>query len=331
MHAVIEATDSNFNHYWSELFANDPLQNPFYSPQTRACLNKTRSDLGFINRSFVIIDSDKPVFACSLTMHIDDSGKKCLGYFGFEASTHVNRMSMESTSNNFRPESVFLLQQHINQLIEEIQPDSLEYLDPVSCGMMSPVTQVLLEKGARPIVQTAKIIDLSKSLPELQRNIHKPKRALIYWGQRHLVLERISGASFEDTAAQSLAHIFDEAITSGTSPCSSLQTYEQLIRQDKAFLVQGTRAGKTESCALFLHADRTCHFVFGSSLPQSEERPLLHALIWEAIQYSKKIGCTQFEIGRMAKTDDVKSSRTQLLNDFGADSQTRLKLCLIAN
>ena len=39
------------------------------------------------------------------------------------------------------------------QLIEEIQPDAIDYLEPVSCGFMSPVTQVLLEKRVIPILQ----------------------------------------------------------------------------------------------------------------------------------------------------------------------------------
>tara|TARA_B110000483_G_scaffold118943_1_gene143742 strand:- start:628 stop:795 length:168 start_codon:yes stop_codon:yes gene_type:complete len=38
------------------------------------------------------------------------------------------------------------------QLIEEIQPHAIDSLDPVSCGVMSPFSQVLLEKRATPIV-----------------------------------------------------------------------------------------------------------------------------------------------------------------------------------
>jgi hypothetical protein len=328
--AVIEATDSSFNHYWSELFANDPLQSAIYSPHTRACLGNTPPDLGFVNRSFVIVYQNQPVFACSLTMHIDDGGKKRLGYFGFEASTHINRQSMESSSNNFQPEAVFLLQRHINALIEEIKPDSLDYLDPVSCGLMSPVTQVLLEKGAQPILQTAKIINLSHSFSTLHRNLQKSMRAMIHWGRRNLGIRLVSSENFDTDAATALHQIYNAAIASGQEPCSSQSTYETLIRQDKAFLVEGRRGNVPVSAALFLYADCTCHFILGSALSQTTVRPLLHALIWEAVQHSKRIGCMQFEMGRLGKSEPEDSARAKLLNGFGADSQTRLKLRLVS-
>lgn len=120
---MIEVTDSNFKHYWSELFDNDPLQNPLYSPNRYEQVNPAQAESSFIDRSFVVIAENKPVFACSLTVHTDNSGRKCLGYFGLEASTHVNRQTMQALSNNFKPEAVELLQHHINRLIDEIQPN----------------------------------------------------------------------------------------------------------------------------------------------------------------------------------------------------------------
>lgn len=330
MHAVIEVTDLNFKQYWSELFDNDPLQNPFYSQHTSEQTPRNQTDTSFIDRSFVVIAESKPVFACSLTMHTDESGRKCLGYFGLEASTHVNRQSMQSSSNNFRLEAVQLLQHHINRLIDEIKPNLLEYLDPVSCGIMSPVTQVLLEKGARPIVQTAKIIDLTLSEHALKRKIRKSQRSMIHWGQCNLGIRVASGQQFSAADAQSLSRIFDEAVATGDSPFSSLERYEQLIRQGKAFMMQGTYAEQPVASALFVHTARTCHFVFGSRAGDAPDRPMMPALIWSAMQHSKSLGCAMFEMGRLAHSDSIKSERTKLLNSFGGDSQTRLKVCLAA-
>ena len=76
-----------------------------------------------------------------------------IGYVGREASCHMNQATMQASSNSFRPEAIRLLQERINQLIEEIQPDAIDYLELVSCGFMPPVTQVLLEKRVIPILQ----------------------------------------------------------------------------------------------------------------------------------------------------------------------------------
>lgn len=330
MHTIVTTTDSEFNRYWSELYANDPLQNPFYSSHSRACLNELESALNFVNHSFVVAASGRPVFACSLTSHIDEKGRTCLGYFGFEASTHINRLSMQALTNNFEAAAVALLQQHIGQLIEEIQPDLLEYLDPVSCGLISPVTQVLLERGAEPVIQTAKVIDLSQSQQVLERNVRRRRRGMIRWGQRNLAIDIASGERFDAAALSALAVIFKEALAIGTSPCSSLSFYEYLLRRNKAFLVLGTQGGVPAVSALFLHADCTCHFVFGSAVSQDSERAMLDAIVWEAIQHSKQLGCMRFEIGRLAKTESANSARAKFLNGFGADSQTCMRLRLVA-
>ena len=76
-----------------------------------------------------------------------------IGYVGREASCYMNQATMQVSSNSFRPEAIRLLQERTNQLIEAIQPDAIDYLEPVSCGFMSPVTQVLLEKRVIPILQ----------------------------------------------------------------------------------------------------------------------------------------------------------------------------------
>ncbi len=326
VHAVIEVTDSDFKHYWSELFENDPLQNPLYSPNRYEQVSPAQAEISFTDRSFVVVAEHQPVFACSLTVHTDYCGRKCFGYFGLEASTHINRQSMQGASNNFKPEAVELLQHHINRLIDENQPNLLEYLDPVSCGVMSPVTQVLLEKGAKPIVQTAKIIDLTLSEHALKRKLCKSQRCKITWGQRNLVIRVASGEHFSESDAWSLSRLFDAAMATGDSPYSSRESYEQLIRQNKAFLLQGYYANEAAASALFVHTARTCHFVYGFS--DFSERPIMSALIWSALQHSKKLGCELFEMGRPARTSASKSDRSKFLNSFGGDSHTRLKVCL---
>lgn len=338
VHDVIEFADSKFKHYWSELFANDPLQNPFYSQNSSELLHRSQSASHYVDRSFVVIAEGKPVFACSLTMHTDERGRKCLGYFGLEASSHVNRLSMQTSSNNFKLEAVQVLQHHINRLIDEIQPNILEYLDPVSCGIMSPVTQVLLEKGARPIVQTAKIIDLTLSEHALKRKIRQSQRSMINWGQRNLDISIASEQNFSDTDTAALARIFAGAVKSGDSPYSSLERYEQLFHQGNAFMVQGNLKNERRlherhstapvASALFVHTARTCHCLFGSSVEQAPERPMMPALIWTALQHSKSLGCSLFEMGRLAHSDTSNTERSRLLNSFGGDSQTRLKICL---
>ena len=328
MHAVIETTDAGFAENWSRLFANDPLQNPLYAQRSIECLELADKEIHFTDRSFLVISEDEPVFGCSLTLHTDRQGRKCMGYFGMEASTHVNRATMLSSSNNFRPQAIELLQRQFNRLIDEIQPDSLEYLDPVSCGIMSPLTQLLLEKGARPSLQKVQLIDLSLSGRALNRNLRKSHRRLIRWGQRNLHIEIVSGATFDSARSQCLQAGRRQSVAPGATPFSSWQACEQLIRQGDAFGVQAEYRGQLAASALFVHTDKTCHFVFADTMPQSPAQPILLSLVWAAILHSQKLGCCRFDLGCSGGAEVNDAGDTACAAGFGGESQIRLKVTL---
>ena len=61
---------------------------------------------------------------------------------------------------------------------------------------MSPVTEVLLEKRAIPIVQQAQIIDLLISKHDLLRSMAKSCRGMVAWGRRNLGIKIVSGDRF---------------------------------------------------------------------------------------------------------------------------------------
>jgi hypothetical protein len=324
MHAVIETSDSSFFQYWDKLCANNPVLNPIYRPQRAASQSLTSSTPQFTDRSFLVMAAEEPVFGCSLTLHLDEQGRKCLGYFGREASSHVNQSSLEASTNNYRPEAISLLQAHINRLIEEIQPHTISYLDPVSCGVMSPVTQVLLEQGAIPIVQKAQIIDLSIGKRTLYRNLSKSCRGMVEWGRKNLAIEILSG----DDLDKSLATI---NAASSSSLENVRHSYETPLREGNGFLLQGSYKNEVIANALFVQSQQTCHFVFADKLSTTPDRPVFHALIWEAMLHSKSQNCSQFDFANTALTvpeDSSPSNSDFAAASFGAKSHSRLKVTL---
>lgn len=321
MHAVLETSDSSFFQYWDKLCANDPVQNPIYMQQRCEPQFASGSITEFTDRSFLVMMAEEPVFGCSLTMHLDEQGRKCMGYFGREASSHVNQASMQAPTNSFRPEAIRLLQEHISHLIEEIQPHTINYLDPVSCGVMSPVTQVLLEKGAIPIVQQAQIIDLSISKRDLYRNMTKSCRGLVEWGRRNLDLEIVSGEAFDVSLGDQAGEIY----------AGDRLTFETLIKKGNGFLVQGRYNNELVSSGLFVHNNNTCHLISAEEISSSIDRPVLHALIWEAMLQSKGMHCSQFDFGStsIASPNDLSSSGGELSAAcFGGESHARLRVTL---
>jgi len=327
MHAVIENSDSGFFGYWDKLYANDPVQNPIYMQQRADSLKIEDSAAQFTDRSFLVMASEEPVFGCSLTLHLDEQGRKCIGYFGREASSHINQSSIQVPTNNFRPEVVRLLQAHIGQLIEEIQPHSIEYLDPVCCGVMSPITQVLLNHGGRPVPQRSQLIDISIAGRELHRNMSKRCRGMVEWGRRHLDIEIVHSGCFDvSTSDHPLSSNLEKVFTDNDK-----FIYESLVKRGNGFLMQGRYKNELVASSLFVHNNKTCHQVFAENKSGSLDRPVLHALIWEAMLHSKRASCSQFDFGSTAiwslsknsvKPDDFNAS------SFGGERHVQLRTTL---
>ena len=329
MHHVIENSDDRFQQHWHTLLNNDPLRIPLYASMSERSSEIDAAESSYVDRSFLVISEDKPVIGCSLTLHVDQKGRKRLGYFGLDACTHVNQFSLDNASNNFSPEAIRLLQQHIDQLLMEEQPEAIDYFDPVSCGIMSPVTQVLLKKGAIPTIQQVQIIDLKLSLEQLRSQIHEEYRHHITWGMENLKLSILSGNRLDQETQSDCCKSFFESQKQN----SLLESYLSLLNSGKGFLVQAAAAGELVASALFVHSNRTCQFVFADVLTDASanhaDKPILHSVIWQAIVQAKALGCSQFDFGAQQAQPSAADFNHFAPNHFGGLAHTRLKVSLL--
>ena len=83
--------------------------------------------------------------------------------------------------------------------------------------------------------------------------------------------------------------------------------------------------------SLFVHNNKTWHKLFVENKSGSLDRPVLHALIWEAMLHSKRASCSQFDFGSTAiwassknsvKPDDFNAS------SFGGERHVQLRITL---
>ncbi|MCG8412950.1 MAG: hypothetical protein MI746_01915 [Pseudomonadales bacterium] len=334
MHTVIDTSDARFQQHWHKLLNNDPLRNPLYesiwgrSAGFEQDSGHSANGSHYTDRSFMVISEGEPVFGCSLTLHVDEHGRKRLGYFGLDACTHVNRTSLNNPSNNFCPEAIRLLQQHIDQLLDEEKPEAIDYLDPVSCGIMSPVTQVLLEKGAIPTVQQIQLIDLEQPLAQLKSQIHESYREAIEWGNQHLSIKIIQRGLEEDGfgGTESYSSSYDEQ-------GRTLESCVYLLNQGQGFLVQAEYEGALVASALFVYSERTCQCVFADLLSDTvkdlEGKPILHSVLWRAVMQAKGLGCVQFDFGNQNQAAVALDSNQLSPGMFGGLAHTRLKVSLM--
>lgn len=327
MYAVVDTTNSDFSRHWNRLLATDPLQNPLYAPpRQRTAWEETE----FSDRSFLVLSEDEPVFGCSLTLHTDAHGRRCLGYFGIEASTLVNRHSMEQPTNNFRPEAIRLLQAHFSRLIEELQPDALDYFDPGACGLMSPVTQVLLERGGIPIVYRASNISLLSTVEMLRAGVSESYRELIDWGNSALIFTFTAGVDVDEVPTRIPALLAEGGDNAARATLAHWHTCRELVRGGNGFILQAAQPGAATVSALFAHNDTTCHYVIDDAALDTTPRPVMHSVIWQAMVRSKQLGCTRFDLGCVTRPGHGPEDNQTGIDpaQFGGTPQTRMKVTL---
>lgn len=266
----------------------------------------------------MVIAEQEPVFGCSLTSTTDTNGLRRLGFYGREASTLMNRQQMGSPSNNFEPEAIRLLMDHFDRLMCEISPDVLDYLDPVSCGLMSPLTQILLEKGALPQVHNSQVIRLALSERALLARIDEQYRSQVIWGNEHLAMEIVAGEAIGENMEQ-LSRLCEQYCESSDAGAELQRSCENLVRNQQGFLIQ--TALESQDRALFVHNRHTCHLVVADIPGHSDSLPVLQTLIWQAIRFSKQLRCEYFDLGgRILQTVPVD------LNKFGGTAHARIRV-----
>jgi len=318
VHAVIDASDNRFSQYWNQLVASDPSHNPLYAP----ALDSRHEDGFFEDHSFMVLAESEPVIGCSLTFSTDSHGCRRLGFLGREASTLVNRRQLHRPSNNLQPEAVRLLQEHFADLIARMSPDYLDYFDPVSCGLMSPLTQVLLEQGARPEIHQAQQIRLGLSAAALLRSLRPDYRQQLKTAKSAVSLSVISGALADDlpaTLEQRCADYFGAlgSVAECWSGCIDL------VRSGQGFVVQAEDAVGGSTSALFLHNGHTSHYVLHDGQQSSSVSSVLLQLLWKGLLHSKSQGCDFLDLGGWGLAEAGVDP-----SGFGGTAHTRLKVSL---
>lgn len=338
---LVNANDSNFPKYWSQLLLSDGLQNTLYSEDSLAVSADTFARLTPIspafnsgqpaedegkNFSFVLLENDSPVLGCSLSLHENEEGLVKLGYKGLGATTHINPNALGPSSHNLSAQSFAVLQSHMNQLLQELQPDIVEFWDGVNCGVMSPVTQCLVARGGSAEFGSSWQLDTRSTSRELLRNVSKPTRSYIQWGQRNLQLSvRNDNLALYDYLTEFTSNHQDKESCLSAALWSSDSSLKSLLSNGNVFLVNGYLDRRLVATVVFSHFGQFCQYLGSARFNTGTEQPVLHSLIWQAVLHARSLGCTQVELDHRF---NLQSSELIDFSGFGGLDQTRIKVVL---
>lgn len=187
------------------------------------------------------------------------------------------------------------------------------YLDWLEGGEVGAISKLLLQRGAiaRPFL--TQIIDLTQSDEDLHAGIRKSYTSLI---NKHLETVKISPPH----CIWDLKDLHKEICGRQTRSNHTWKLQEEMIANNKAFLVTIYNGHKMLAGSLFLHNNYSCYYGVSKSTVDS------HAIIWKAMAHAKQLRLKTLEMGEQTFGDDKSGGISRYKSGFGGVCKARLLL-----
>jgi hypothetical protein len=178
-------------------------------------------------------------------------------------------------------------------------------------------------------------IDLNMSEKNLKSELRNSYKSLINWGNRELhptVLDS-SNITWELMNRFRLLHIHESG--KETMPVEGWRYRFEMVKNNKAFVVYGSFNNELVTAGFFPTIYSHCYYGSSASKRDLFDKPLFHSILWAAILYARKIGCSWFEVGdKIYKANDkspqsVKEKNiSKFKSGFGGKSRLYLDMKL---
>jgi hypothetical protein len=274
-----------------------PLFGPKNFLESTSTIEKLSSQSNEGDFSFVLLENGEPILACSLLLTSDANGQRRLGYRGLGAATHFSRSALSSGSNNMSSRSFATLTDFMKRLIHELSPDTIEFQDTLSCGVMSPVSQYLIASGGLPIGSTARLFDLAASRRSLLRDASTAVRGCVQWGHRNLQLTVNS-----DNLALYDYLKFHDLVQSSNSWGTAVSLWQSnhdlklLLQKNLGFLVSATYEGLQVGAVVFAYQNGAAQYLGCQTDSVSSQKKIIASLVWRGVMHAKAAGCDELTL-----------------------------------
>lgn len=278
---------------WKSLFEKDEIQYPLYSPLEIEYQKEYCSESNFTDLSFVIEENNNPILGIIMSLDQKKNGYAELSGFGrpifYLEANDVGYQLLKGARRKLKKVFKNNLNTH--------EVNRVTYKDFLPKNNLTFLGNYLLFNGASTDPFFTQIIDLSLTESLLHNSLRKSYQSLINWGKKNLeiyILD-IENIKYDDIESFRKIHI----VTAGRETRSK-QTWEiqyEMVKNGEAFIVMGEYENNLVTASLFLSSLKYCYYGVSTSNRELFEKPISHAIIWNAILYAKKTGCHYFEMG----------------------------------
>ena len=285
-----EEDDKNFWIFFEYLKLNYPNIGSIYNPEILDYYFVRAVDEGYKIKDYsCVFTYDNQPYSAFLGANFSKDFISNLNLFEMPClAIDANNISL---SKKKRIKSFLEMLLKLNLQKFQLKGPDLESKLPILCESL------LSEANYKLNPSTTRIIDLSLSEVDLKRTLRKSYHSLINWGLNKMEIKIYdkSNISWEIIESFRDLHI-KEAKRETRSIDTWLKQYEAILN-GLAFCITAKLQEELVSAAYFLCPDKICYYGSSASRRDLFDKPLSHAIIWQAILESKKRGLNLFNIG----------------------------------
>ena len=291
---IIEREQSQFHKNWEQLELRSSFKfNHKYSSNIIK-YNKEYGNYSFVKDvSFIVINDDGNQ-VCGLKAYINKPDNKSpeLSIYGIPILFLINN---ELQDHHLRKIKKLLLKK-IKSILESEKDLRVVYVDYL-INNLSICSEVLLNLGfcIKPIFTT--IIDTSVKTEILKSSLTSSNKAYVNWGLENMRIEIINQNNLDPSHFKNFQDLHMQASGRATRTQKTWDIQQLMVKDNQAFAIFGYYDDKLVASALFQHSDNYCYYAVGAYDRNKFDKPISHAIIWQAIDYAKKLNISDFEIG----------------------------------
>lgn len=289
---IITSQQPKFGEYYTA-FHRGQAESPLSSLLDTEYSCAYYQDSTFKDLSFIVEADGCPVSAVIAALRRFQSGKTEISGFGRPVLYIENSKCDCGILRRARK----LSRREMERLLSLHQSSDVVYCDFLNHNQLSPVSLLLLDKGATATPYFTQVIDLSKSEVELREQIRKSYKSLINWGDRNLQMCIVDAQSITNSHIEDFRRLHIQAAGRETRSVQTWKIQHKQVLANEAFLILGYTNQELVTAAFFIYNHRCCLYGVSASNRSLFDKPMSHSILWTAILHAKKLGCQYFEMG----------------------------------
>ena len=326
---LVRSDHSGFPKLWERLCIDNEFLYPFYQGMNLKYYKEIAQDSKFVDRSIVIAEQQIALIGMRMAIREYEDNTKELSCFGLPI-LYLESQKVEMSQIR---KAHKLLKAELENILSQDTISKIIYRDYLAQTQLSFLSHFFLNRGAVATPHFTRVIELSLSGKDLYQQVRKSYKSLINWGGENLSIKLYDQQSIQKKDMNSFRQLHINTAGRETRSRKTWDLQYEMVCCGEAFLFFGELEKELVTAALFLCSPMYCVYGVSASNRDMFDKPLSHALLWNAILHAKKIGCSILEMGDLQyprQGDPVPTQKelgiTTFKKGFGGQTLTHLNV-----